>query len=169
MKTTISITLDTEDTVARSILYQIISAIDAAPEDSVLHDPESGSFYDVSNPFHVAMRAAELKRQEQQQQPDEPLDFSALSFLEEPTSDRREVREFDPIEVRARHLPVLQKLKKGKLTAKQLAAKLPGHWTQQEVSNSLNYLKRYELVERQVGSRYWLATAKAKAHPLVAA
>lgn len=102
----------------------------------------------------------------------EPVVLTEVTNDDEASEDdqpRAEVREFDPIEVRARHLPVLQKLKRGKASAKQLAAKLPGHWTQQEVSNSLNYLKRYGLVERQVGSRYWQATAKANAHPLVAA
>lgn len=156
MKTTISITLDTEDAVARNILYQLVSAIDMArgteaPEGSIFHDPESGSFYDEQNPFHVVMRSAEIQREREAQE------------------DRTPVREFDPIEVRSRHLEVIQRLKKGKASARQLAPKLRGHWTQQEVSNSLAYLKRLGLVERQVGSRYWVATAKAKAHPLVAA
>lgn len=98
-----------------------------------------------------------------------PQDIQVVPEPEEEEPERSTVREFDPIEVRARHLPVLQRLKKGKATAKQLAAKLPGHWTQQDVSNSLGYLKRYGLVERQVGSRYWVTTPKANAHLLVAA
>ena len=165
MKTTITITVEAEDVVAKGILYQLVSAIDArgidvdplhapAPEGSIFYDRDAGgSFYDDKNPVHLVMRATELKREDDQASGPE----------------RQPVREFDPIEVRVRHLPVLQKLKRGKLTAKQLASKLPGTWTQQEVSNSLNYLKRYDLVEREVGTRYWFVTPKALAHPLVAA
>ena len=91
-----------------------------------------------------------------------------IELVREDELELHRVREFDPIEVRSRHLEVIQRLKKGKASARQLAPKLRGSWTQQEVSNSLAYLKRLGLVERQVGSRYWVATAKAKAHPLVA-
>ncbi len=181
MKTTISITLDTEDAGARSILSQLLSAaslrdpqelfralsaMEGVPEGNLSRDAETGSFYihDMSRgEFYDPLNVLKLHTTEPQDV------FSGLMCLPEQPVERQPVREFDPIEVRARHLPVLQRLKKGKASAKSLAAKLPGHWTQQDVSNSLGYLKRYGLVERQEGSRYWHCTPKALAHPLVAA
>ena len=185
MKTTISITLDTEDAGARSILSELLSqasrrnpqelflalsAMEDVPEGNLYREAETGLFY-----IHVADRGEfydplnVLKLREDTQRENMQDTFADLTFLPASESEHKPVREFDPIEVRSRHLEVIQRLKKGKASARQLAPKLRGHWTQQEVSNSLAYLKRLGLVERQVGSRYWVATAKAKAHPLVAA
>ncbi|WP_232070364.1 DeoR family transcriptional regulator [Mycobacterium noviomagense] len=81
---------------------------------------------------------------------------------------RRPVREFDPIEVLAKHLPIAMLLvKRGMMTRNQMAEKL--HVSPGTVSASLNYLSGKGLVQRVVGSRYWQATASAKAHQLVAA
>lgn len=157
MKATVSISIaDVDEAQLRSILA-LLSPV-AQPENTdmfvaspALVTPENGYIH-----FPGLKKLMDLG--------EEPAEQS-----EQPAADHTPVREFAPIEVRTRHLPVLQKLKKGKATAKQLASKLPGSWTQQEVSNSLAYLKRYGLVERQVGSRYWVATSKAQAHDLVAA
>lgn len=100
-----------------------------------------------------------------------PMVDLAPVAIERPT--RNGIGEFAPIAIMARHLPVLQILvTRGQRSRIAIAEYLK--ITPQQASNSLAYLAHgvrwggHPMVERSPHSRQWVATARARAHPLIA-